>query len=66
MKVWLNGRIVAAEEAAVPVTDHGLLYGDGIFEGLRVYARRVFRLEDHQIRYPRFDGRLSAPVSRVV
>ena len=51
MKVWLNGHIVDGQDAVVPVTDHGLLYGDGIFEGLRVYARRVFRLEDHLHRF---------------
>ncbi len=47
MKVWLDGRIVDGADARIPVTDHGLLYGDGIFEGLRVYGRRVFRLGDH-------------------
>ena len=34
-------------EARIPVSDHGLLYGDGVFEGIRVYGRRVFRLRDH-------------------
>ncbi len=47
MKVWLDGRIVDGADARIPVTDHGLLYGDGIFEGMRVYGRRVFRLGDH-------------------
>ena len=47
MKVWIDGRIVDGSEARVPVTDHGFLYGDGIFEGMRVYGRRLFRLEDH-------------------
>jgi branched-chain amino acid aminotransferase len=47
MKVWIDGHIVEGSEARVPVTDHGFLYGDGVFEGLRVYARRVFRLEQH-------------------
>ena len=50
MKVWIDGRIVEGSEARVPVTDHGFLYGDGIFEGLRVYHRRVFRLDDHLAR----------------
>ena len=50
MKVWIDGRIVDGREAFVPVTDHGFLYGDGVFEGLRVYARRVFRLERHLAR----------------
>ncbi len=47
MKVWIDGRIVGPEDARIPVTDHGLLYGDGVFEGLRVYAGRVFRLDRH-------------------
>jgi branched-chain amino acid aminotransferase len=51
MKVWMGGRIVDGDEARIPVTDHGLLYGDGIFEGLRVYGRRIFRLGDHLHRF---------------
>jgi len=51
VKVWLDGRIVDGADAKIPVTDHGLLYGDGIFEGIRVYARRVFRLPDHLRRF---------------
>ena len=47
MKVWLDGRIVESEHARVPVLDHGLLYGDGVFEGIRIYGGRVFRLPDH-------------------
>jgi len=50
MKVWIDGRIVEGREARVPVTDHGFLYGDGVFEGIRIYARRVFRLERHLAR----------------
>ena len=50
MKVWIDGRIVAADEARVPVLDHGLLYGDGVFEGIRAYGRAVFRLDDHLAR----------------
>ena len=51
MKVWIDGRVVGADEARIPVTDHGLLYGDGIFEGIRVVDRRVFRLDDHLARF---------------
>ncbi len=47
MKVWIDGRIVGQEEARISVTDHGLLYGDGVFEGMRAYSGRMFRLEDH-------------------
>ena len=42
--VWMDGRLVPLEQAAVSVFDHGLLYGDGVFEGLRQYNGRVFRL----------------------
>jgi branched-chain amino acid aminotransferase len=51
MKVWIDGRVVDAGEARIPVTDHGLLYGDGIFEGIRVAGGRVFRLDDHLARF---------------
>lgn len=44
---WLNGRLVSAAEAAIPLNDHGLLYGDGIFEGIRFYNRKPFRLAEH-------------------
>ena len=47
MKVWIDGAIVEGGQARIPVTDHGFLYGDGIFEGIRVYSRRIFRLDDH-------------------
>ncbi len=47
MKVWIDGKIVEGRDAKVSVTDHGLLYGDGVFEGMRVMAGRVFRLERH-------------------
>lgn len=51
MKVWIDGEIVEGDEARIPVTDHGLLYGDGIFEGIRVYRNRVFRLDAHMKRF---------------
>jgi branched-chain amino acid aminotransferase len=47
MKIYLNGKLVPREEACVSVFDHGLLYGDGVFEGIRFYAGRVFRLDEH-------------------
>lgn len=47
MKVWLDGALVEEGEAKVSVFDHGLLYGDGVFEGIRFYNGRVFRLEEH-------------------
>jgi branched-chain amino acid aminotransferase len=45
--VYLDGEWVAAEAATVSVFDHGLLYGDGVFEGIRAYGGRVFALEAH-------------------
>jgi branched-chain amino acid aminotransferase len=50
-RAWLDGRVIALEDARVPITDHGLLYGDGIFEGIRITAGRVFRLDDHLARF---------------
>jgi len=45
--IYLDGKFVGRDEAKVSVYDHGLLYGDGIFEGLRVYNGRIFKLEEH-------------------
>lgn len=45
--VYLNGDFVPKAEATVPLFDHGYLYGDGVFEGVRVYQGRVFRLDPH-------------------
>jgi len=47
MKIWIDGAVVSRDEAKVSVLDHGFLYGDGVFEGIRAYAGRIFRLEDH-------------------
>src|SRR5690606_15148996 len=44
---WRNGAIVPLEQATVSVFDHGLLYGDGVFEGIRFYNGRAFRLQAH-------------------
>ena len=44
---WLDGAIVPEEQAKVSVFDHGLLYGDGVFEGIRFYERQAFRLQLH-------------------
>jgi branched-chain amino acid aminotransferase len=46
-KVWLNGELVDKQNATVSVFDHGLLYGDGCFEGIRMYHGRVFKLGAH-------------------
>jgi branched-chain amino acid aminotransferase len=45
--VYLNGQLVDKENARVSVYDHGFLYGDGVFEGIRAYSGRVFRLDEH-------------------
>lgn len=47
MKVYINGEFLEAENAKISVFDHGLLYGDGVFEGIRLYQGCVFRLEEH-------------------
>ena len=45
--IWLDGQWLDRESAAVSVFDHGLLYGDGVFEGIRVYGGVAFRLQEH-------------------
>jgi branched-chain amino acid aminotransferase len=46
-KIYIDGKFYSEAEAKVSVFDHGLLYGDGVFEGIRIYNGRVFRLEEH-------------------
>jgi branched-chain amino acid aminotransferase len=48
--IYLDGKIVPESEAKISVFDHGLLYGDGVFEGIRFYSGRIFRLREHIIR----------------
>lgn len=47
LKVYIDGEFVPEEEARISVFDHGLLYGDGVFEGIRAYNGYVFKLEEH-------------------
>jgi len=47
LKVWLDNKLVDEADAKISVLDHGLLYGDGVFEGIRIYNSRVFELEAH-------------------
>jgi len=47
MKIYIDGEFYDKENAKISVFDHGLLYGDGVFEGIRFYNGRVFRLEEH-------------------
>ena len=49
--IFLNGEFVEKDKANVSVFDHGVLYGDGIFEGIRAYNGRVFRLNEHVDRF---------------
>ena len=50
MLIYLNGKMVPEAEATVSVFDHGLLYGEGVFEGIRAYNGRVFLLQAHVAR----------------
>lgn len=45
--VWLNGEVMPLESAATSVADHAHLYGDGLFEGIRIYSSKVFKLDEH-------------------
>lgn len=45
--VWLNGNVMPLDEAVTSVADHAHLYGDGLFEGIRIYDRKVFKLDEH-------------------
>lgn len=47
MQIYIDGQWLDRKDAKVSVFDHGLLYGDGVFEGIRVYSRRIFRLGEH-------------------
>jgi branched-chain amino acid aminotransferase len=65
-KVYINGKLYDKADAKISVYDHGLLYGDGIFEGIRVYEGKVFRLRQHVDRlYDSARGiKLEIPMSR--
>jgi branched-chain amino acid aminotransferase len=60
--IWLNGRLVAREQAHIDIADRGLLLGDGLFETLRAYGGHVFRLEDHLARMARGAAELGIPL----
>jgi len=47
LKIWLDNKLIDEADAKISVFDHGLLYGDGVFEGIRVYNSRIFELEAH-------------------
>lgn len=62
--VWRDGQVLRGVDAQVSVWDHGLLYGDGIFEGIRLRAGRVYRLQDHLDRLRRSAAILQLDVPR--
>ena len=47
MKIYIDGKFYSEKDAKISVFDHGLLYGDGVFEGIRVYKGRIFKLAEH-------------------
>ena len=49
-QIYINGEYFSKDDAKISVYDHGLLYGDGVFEGMRIYSGKVFRLQQHLIR----------------
>jgi branched-chain amino acid aminotransferase len=66
MKIFLDGKFVDEADAKVSVFDHGLLYGDGVFEGIRLYGGNVFRLDEHleRLEYSAKAILLALPMSR--
>jgi branched-chain amino acid aminotransferase len=76
-RCWIDGNILPTSEAKVSVFDHGFLYGDGVFEGLRFYNRKVFRLPLHlkrlrrsavalQLDIPLSDGELADALAKTI
>ena len=66
LKIWLDDKLVDEADAKISVFDHGLLYGDGVFEGIRVYNGKIFELEAHIDRLYRSAKaiRLAVPMSK--
>src|SRR5262249_13213509 len=66
MKIYINGKFYNEEDAKISVFDHGLLYGDGVFEGIRLYDKCVFKLDDYleRLEYSAKSILLSLPWSR--
>lgn len=64
-EIYINGDFFAEEEARVSVSDRGFLYGDGVFETMRAYNGKIFRLADHMERLAAAAGRMSIPFDQV-
>ncbi len=66
MKIYLDGKFVDQADAKVSVFDHGLLYGDGVFEGIRLYDGNIFRRDEHleRLEYSAKAILLDLPLSR--
>ena len=47
LKIWMGSALVPVDQAKISVFDHGLLYGDGVFEGIRIYGGKIFLEEQH-------------------
>lgn len=64
-QIYISGKYYSKADAKISVYDHGLLYGDGVFEGMRIYAGKVFRLEQHLTRLweSALSIRLKIPIS---
>ncbi len=64
--VYVNGAMLPKSQAGINVFDHGLLYGDGVFEGIRVYRGRIFKLEQHLDRLYECAGRIRLDLAKHV
>lgn len=66
LKVWIDGQLYPGDQAKISVWDHGLLYGDGVFEGIRVYNKRIFACDEHLDRFYESAKaiRLTLPISK--
>ncbi|MDP6546840.1 MAG: branched-chain-amino-acid transaminase [Phycisphaerae bacterium] len=64
MKVWLDGKLVDEADARLSVFDHGTLYGDGVFEGIRIYNERIFQCKTHVDRLFESARRIRLPIEQ--
>ncbi|QDT03630.1 Branched-chain-amino-acid aminotransferase [Rubripirellula lacrimiformis] len=65
-QIYINGEYFSRADAKVSVYDHGLLYGDGVFEGMRIYSGKVFRLEEHLIRLFESAAAIALPIGMTI